>query len=340
MGKDLAQVTAVIPFQAIVAKHQVPVLSFHFLKLSHRQFVSVYVPKSTPFHILGSQSIDTNYSHIFTQLCSPYFCTMNQPLVYVGLTLWGRKEWKRTLYPKETKEPLFLNEYAKHFNSIELAATRYQFYDETAIKKWTSKVVGKDFKFCPSMYQGITHQGPLAGKEFLLDQFLKNMLVFGKHLGPIRVQFSDKFSPLRKDELFQFLEKIPKDLFKTFVEVRHPDWFSKYDIRDQLFKKLNICDIGAVIMDKPERRDAVHMYLTVPATYIRFYGTNMQTDRPRIDEWAKRIKHWLENGLKELYLFVKNDDPKLEPELAQYAIQRLNDVCALSLKPVELITEG
>ena len=47
--------------------------------------------------------------------------------VYVGCAKWGRPEWVGKIYPPKTKEKDFLEEYAKHYNSIELNATSYKF---------------------------------------------------------------------------------------------------------------------------------------------------------------------------------------------------------------------
>src|SRR5205814_8040342 len=114
---------------------------------------------------------------------------------------------------------------------------------------------------------GDTHRGKLKGKDFILNECLRGIVAFGKHLGPIFVQVSDTFSPKRKDESFIFLNSLPIDL-QFFLEVRHPDWFGKEEIRDELFSMLKEINIGAVITDTAGHRDCAHMYLTVPKTFI------------------------------------------------------------------------
>src|ERR1700712_3102932 len=107
------------------------------------------------------------------------------PKVYLGCAKWGRKEWVGKIYPLKTKEKDFLDNYVHHYNSIELNATHYKVYDTAVIKKWADKAGEKDFVFCPKMYQGVTHFGSLKGKEFLTTEFLKGILAFKKHLGPV-----------------------------------------------------------------------------------------------------------------------------------------------------------
>jgi hypothetical protein len=53
---------------------------------------------------------------------------VKHPEVYIGCAKWGRKEWIGKIYPKGTKEANLLDEYVKHYNSIELNATHYKLY--------------------------------------------------------------------------------------------------------------------------------------------------------------------------------------------------------------------
>jgi uncharacterized protein YecE (DUF72 family) len=82
-----------------------------------------------------------------------------------------------------------------------LNATHYKIYGAESIKKWADKAAKKDFLFCPKMYKGVTHFGSLKGKEALTTEFLKEVVAFGKHLGPVFVQMSEFFSPNRTQEL-------------------------------------------------------------------------------------------------------------------------------------------
>jgi uncharacterized protein YecE (DUF72 family) len=257
----------------------------------------------------------------------------------VGCAKWGRVEWLGKIYPPKTKEKDFLDHYVHHYNSIELNATHYKVYGPTGIQKWAAKANGKDFLFCPKMFQGVTHRGSLKGKDFILNEFLRGIVAFEKHLGPIFVQVSDTFSPKRKDELFGFLRSLPIDL-QFFLEVRHPDWFGKEEIRDELFSTLKEMNMGAVITDTAGRRDCAHMYLTIPKTFIRYVGNSLhKTDFSRIDDWINRIKYWLDNGIKEIYFFMHMHDEATSPELTVYLVDRLNKICGLNLQKPKFIKE-
>lgn len=261
------------------------------------------------------------------------------PKVYLGCAKWGRQEWVGKIYPPKTKEKDFLDHYVQHYNSIELNATHYKVYGAAGIGKWAAKAGEKDFKFCPKMYQGVTHRGSLKGKDFITTEFLRGIVGFGKHLGPIFVQVNETFSPKRKDELFTYLRSLPADL-QFFLEVRHPDWFSKEDIRNNLFASLREMNIGAVITDTSGRRDCAHMHLPISKAFIRYVGNSLHiTDYIRCDAWVKRIKYWLENGLEELYFFMHMHDEATSPELTVYLVDKLNKECGLNLIKPKFVTQ-
>ena len=259
------------------------------------------------------------------------------PKVYIGCAKWGREEWVGKIYPGGTKEKNFLDHYVQHYNSIELNATHYKIYGAAGISKWAAKADGKDFVFCPKMYQGVTHRGSLKGKDFIITEFFRGIVAFEKHLGPIFIQVSDVFSPKRKQELFDFLKSLPTDL-QFFLEVRHPDWFAKDAIRNELLETLTSLNIGFIITDTSGRRDCAHMYLTIPKAFIRYVGNSLhKTDYTRIDAWIKRMKYWLDNGLEELYFFMHMHDEAYSPELTVYLVDKFNAATGMQLQKPKFI---
>ena len=263
---------------------------------------------------------------------------LKNPKVYVGCAKWGRTEWVGKIYPPKTKEKDFLQHYVEHYNAIELNATHYRIWGEAGIAKWADKAAGKDFKFCPKMYQGVTHRGSLAGKEFVTNEFFRGIVAFKEHLGPIFVQVSDSFSPKRKDELFTYLQSLPTDL-QFFLEVRHPDWFSKEKERNDMFNFLRENNIGSIITDTAGRRDCAHMHLAIPKTFIRYVGNSLHpTDYSRIDAWIERMKYWLNKGIEELYFFMHMHDEATSPELTIYLVDKMNKECGLDLIKPKLVS--
>jgi uncharacterized protein YecE (DUF72 family) len=263
-----------------------------------------------------------------------------KPLVYLGCAKWGRKEWIGKIYPTGTKDAQFLDEYIKHYNSIELNATHYKIYSPAEISKWAAKAKGKDFKFCPKITDSISHYSGFNNTEQLTTAFLEGVFEFGENLGPIFLQVSEKYSPNQRDKLYKYLQSLPTDL-QFFLEVRHPNWFADKHINKELFDTLRSLNIGAVITDTAGRRDCAHMELTVPKTFIRYVGNSLHpTDYTRTDEWIKRMKYWLDNGLQELYFFMHMHNEALSLELTVYLIDKLNAACGLHLNKPKFIQQS
>jgi uncharacterized protein YecE (DUF72 family) len=251
--------------------------------------------------------------------------------IRIGCPQWGVPGWLGKIYPPKAKESTFLSNYVQHYNCIELNATHYKIYDPAAITKWADKADDRDFIFCPKLFQGITHQGGLRGKESMVHEFLLGVKGFKEHLGPVFIQLSDSFAPNRKEELFAFLKALPNDV-TFFLEVRHPDWFAQEAIRKEFFNTLYLLKKGAVITDTSGRRDCAHMHLTMPKTFVRFVANSLHpTDYTRLDAWIARIINWIDQGLEELYFFVHMEDELYSPELIIYLTDKLNAACGLQL---------
>lgn len=266
--------------------------------------------------------------------------SVKNPKVYVGCAKWGRTEWVGKIYPPKTREKDFLQHYVEHYNCIELNATHYKVYGEAGTRKWAEKAKGRDFLFCPKMYKGVTHFGSLKGKDFISNEFLRGIMGFEQHLGPIFVQVSDTFSPKRKEELFTYLGSLPTYL-QFFLEVRHPDWFAKEKDREDMFTFLRDHNMGAVITDTAGRRDCAHMYLTVPKAFIRYVGNSLHpSDYTRTDVWVERMKYWLDKGVEELYFFMHMHDEATSPELTVYLVDKMNAACGLNLIKPKFVEAG
>src|ERR1700733_12235588 len=131
--------------------------------------------------------------------------------LYVGCTVWGRKEWIGKVYPRGAKDKDFLSYYVKQFNCIELNTLFYSLQPKQVIEKWAS-LAGPGFRFCPKFSNSISHQLQLknADRETLL--FTDHMRSFGAKLGHSFLQLSEGFAPDRAALLKEWLRQLPRDL--------------------------------------------------------------------------------------------------------------------------------
>jgi uncharacterized protein YecE (DUF72 family) len=259
--------------------------------------------------------------------------------LFVGCAKWGRKEWVGMIYPPKTKEAKFLDEYVKHFNSIELNAVFYTLPKKDQVRIWREKaeLVRNDFIFCPKFSRGISHIRRLKNAADETTRYLESMHEFGACLGPAFLQLADNFGPKNFGAMEEYLRSLPSD-FPVFVEVRHTDWFGDSEVRRDFFALLHSLNKGAIITDASGRRDCVHMELPTPEAFIRFVGNGLHpTDYSRIDDWALRLKSWKAQGLQSAYFFLHQHDEKDTPILADYAIRKFNETLGTDLKGPGLI---
>lgn len=259
--------------------------------------------------------------------------------VYLGCAKWGRPEWVGKIYPPGTKEKDFLSYYGKHYDSIELNALNYKMYDGETIESWVKKVNNPAFKFCPKAHRGMSFLKNSAGKASLTESFIESIRYFGKNLGPVFITHDEKlkWDEQAEKDFFEYLETLPRDI-TFFIEERNPVFFADKQLMTRYYDRLKQLRIGTVITDTAGRPDVCHMRLTIPKAFIRFVGNSLHpSDYPRIDQWAARIKKWLDADIEEVYFFMHMHDEGLSPELTQYTVKQFNKKCGLNLPEVEFV---
>ena len=101
----------------------------------------------------------------------------NSCICYVGATGWSMKEWKGKIYPPIAKASEFLFHYSRQFNSIELNSTHYNLPRPETIQRWKTQVPD-DFRFCPKVWQQVSHRKDLGMDSGNLDRFIDNLEKF------------------------------------------------------------------------------------------------------------------------------------------------------------------
>jgi uncharacterized protein YecE (DUF72 family) len=252
---------------------------------------------------------------------------------YIGCAKWGRTDWVGKLYPRGSKARDFFALYAKQFNSIEFNGFFYKLPTTDQARKWKAMVT-PDFKFCPKFTQSITHYKRLSGVKHDVDVFLSVVTEFGENLGPIFLMPHPQMGLKKLSVIEGFIDDIPSDL-ELFLELRHRDFYKDEDgYNPELFHFLKDRQRGTIITDTTGRRDCVHMHLSTPECFIRFVGNGLHpTDYQRIDDWVRRIKKWMHEGLKTCYFFMHQHNELHSPELINYFIAQMNLHAGTDIKP-------
>jgi len=248
--------------------------------------------------------------------------------ISVGCAKWNKADLKG-FYPKGTKDEL--EYYSRQFNAIELNATFYRIFPPEQFSKWYDKTPS-DFKFFPKLNQEISHWKRLNETiNPIVNNYLNSVINLKEKLGCVFLQMHSDFAPKDFKNVINFAESWPKEI-PLAVEFRHTDWYNDKAIAEDLYQLLEENNISNIIVDSAGRRDIMHMRLTNSRAFVRYVGANHQSDYDRLDDWVKRLKHWKENGIKEINFFVHQNIEEESPLLSSYLIKQLNVELGMDLK--------
>lgn len=251
--------------------------------------------------------------------------------IFIGCPVWAEKSWIGKVYPAGTPSRDLLPHYSRQFNSIELNTTHYRIPSPGTVASW-KEATPAGFRFCPKIPQVISHDMKLVNAHDLTIHFCEIMSALDDRLGMFFLQLPPWFGPERLLALEEYVKAFPTQM-NLAVELRHEGWFSSKAVTDRTFGMFEEFNITPVITDVAARRDVLHMRLCTPRTLIRFTANDLHpTDFTRMDAWAERLKKWIDKGLEELYFFAHTPDHALYPEVANYMIKKLNQLCNVSLR--------
>lgn len=247
--------------------------------------------------------------------------------LYVGYSKWNRR-YLENFFPKGTNDELTY--YSSQFNAVELRATFFRNFTPKQINSWYDKVP-EDFRFFPKMNRKITHSKKLKEVEKTKETFLNSVVHFKDKLGTILLQLDSDFTPDQFGRLEKFLERWSPEL-SLAIEFQHPDWYNDSETASKVFDLLEKQDVANVIVDSAHRRDMLHMRLTNNNAFIRFVGTNNESDYKRLDEWVNRLNTWVDHGLENIQFFVHQHDNKASPHNGAHFIHKMNEVVGTELQ--------
>lgn len=150
---------------------------------------------------------------------------VEEPVVRIGLSTWGDKNYRGVLYPTDAAPGDFLEYYGHIFSTVELSATFYGMPEARRLAAWRD-AVPKTFRFVPKVSQSLTHRRGLADAQQGLREFLEHTAILGERRGPLLLQMPPRFAPtpVGYDRLAAALAVLGR---QAAVELRHPAWFGE-----------------------------------------------------------------------------------------------------------------
>lgn len=214
-------------------------------------------------------------------------------------------DWVGPFYPEGTPKRAYLEEYARHFSTVEIDATWYATPRASVVEGWRERTP-EHFRFAAKFPKLITHEKKLEDAAGDAQAFVGTMQLLGDKLAVLTLQFAYDFTPDQFDLLEQFLSELPEGP-RYAVEVRNRKWLTA-----ELGEMLSQHNVAMVLQD-------LHYmpkldWVTADFSVIRWLGRRKdidQFDRIQIDRgevlerWAERVKRFLDDGV-DVYGYFNN----------------------------------
>jgi uncharacterized protein YecE (DUF72 family) len=221
--------------------------------------------------------------------------------VRIGCSGWNYASWKDEFYEGKPAR-LWLQHYARHFDTVEVNNTFYRLPLQTSVARWVEETPA-DFVFAVKASRYLTHVRRLTDLGSGIERYYERLepLVGSTKLGPVLWQLPGNFR--RDDErLHAALEALPRG--RHCFEFRHPSWFV-----EPVYELLRASGAALVIGDRPEVKAFQSHELTTDWTYVRFHygsrGRRGNYSRRELEEWALRLEDWRREV--EIYAYFNND---------------------------------
>jgi uncharacterized protein YecE (DUF72 family) len=221
--------------------------------------------------------------------------------VRIGCSGWNYQSWKDDFYEGKPSR-LWLEHYARVFDTVEVNATFYRLPSKTSVARWAAETP-PGFLFAVKASRYLTHVKRLRDLGLGLERYYDRLepLVGTPKLGPVLWQLPATFR--RDDErLGAALAALPAG--RHCFEFRHASWFA-----EPVYELLRAHDAALVIGDRPEVLDFQAHVFTTDWTYVRFHygsrGRRGNYSARELEEWAARFRDWRQEV--EILAYFNND---------------------------------
>jgi uncharacterized protein YecE (DUF72 family) len=225
------------------------------------------------------------------------------PIYHLGCSGWNYASWRHgVFYPERCPARLWLEFYARQFDTVEVNATFYRLPTVKAVQGWVDQTPD-EFVFAVKMSRYVTHVKRLRELAPSLELFYGRIepLLRSAKLGPVLWQLPPTFR--RDDErLAGALAGLPAGGRHAF-EFRHESWFVP-----DVMALLREHGAALVIGDRPEVHSFQTHELTNDWTFVRFHsgtrGRRGNYSEGELREWAGRLRSW---PMREAFVYFNND---------------------------------
>jgi len=223
--------------------------------------------------------------------------------IRIGCSGWNYTSWKDEFYDGRPAR-LWLEHYARHFDTVEVNNTFYRLPNREAVANW-ERTAPPGFTFTIKASRYLTHIKRLLDLGPGLDRFYERIepLLRSPKMGPVLWQLPPTFQ--RDDaRLAAALARLDRTAERHCFEFRHPSWFA-----EGVYSLLREHGVALVIGDRPEVHDFQTTVFTAPWTFVRFHygsrGRRGNYSEAELAEWARRFRDW--SAEVEIFAYFNND---------------------------------
>lgn len=215
----------------------------------------------------------------------------------IGTSGWQYDHWKEVFYPPELKKAEWFEQYATHFDTVEVNNTFYHLPEAETFDAWREQTP-RGFRYTLKFSRYGTHLKKLKDPADSIGLFLERAERLGSFLGPILVQLPPNWNA-DVERLADFLAAAPKRR-RWAVEFRDPDWLTE-EVFDVLRRNNAALVVHDLIKDHPRET-------TADWVYLRFHGPGPWGEYPHqaLSASARRIRSHLDAG-RDVYAYFNND---------------------------------
>jgi uncharacterized protein YecE (DUF72 family) len=224
--------------------------------------------------------------------------------IYIGTSGFSYKGWGPKFY-EGVPQRLWLEHYAKHYNSVEINNSFYRLPATTTYSSWR-KCTPAGFRFAIKGSRYITSTLQLKDAQQAITNFFDRAQALEEKLSVVLWQLPP-FLHFDPDTLVTFLQLLQSNPIGANVrhslEPRHHSWFNP-----EYYQVLRSHNVGHCIAHSQRWPSAEEV--TTDFMYLRFHGapqlyatsyTNQQ-----LQDWADKAQNWLLEG-KDIYAYFNNE---------------------------------
>ncbi|HZR95707.1 MAG TPA: DUF72 domain-containing protein [Gaiellaceae bacterium] len=210
--------------------------------------------------------------------------------VRIGCSGWNYASWKQEFYGGLPAR-LWLEHYAKHFDTVEVNNTFYRLPNRAAVANW-ERTAPPGFLFTIKASRYLTHIKRLTELDTGLVRFYERIapLLGSAKMGPILWQLPPTFKR-DDDRLANALARLDRTKERHCIEFRHASWFA-----EDVYALLREHGVALVIGDRPEVHSFQTHVFTADWTFVRFHygsrGLRGNYSETELQEWAARFAEW------------------------------------------------